>query len=87
MYAIKKIYIYPTSVSKNKWKESFLLIIPNGNQHWHYLAVKTLSALLRGITSKYHGYFYFLNCFHLFQQKRNFSHIKTYVEIKISVIL
>ena len=31
---------------------------------WHYLAVKKLSALLRGITSNYVGDFYYLNCFH-----------------------
>ena len=35
-------------------------------QKWHYLAVKKLSALLRGITSKHHGDFYCLNCFHSF---------------------
>ena len=33
---------------------------------WYYLAVKKLSALLRGITSKRHGDFYYLNCFHSF---------------------
>ena len=27
------------------------------NEGWHYLAVKKLSALLRGITSKHHGDF------------------------------
>ena len=31
---------------------------------WHYFAVKGLSALLRGITSKHDGDFYCLNCFH-----------------------
>ena len=31
---------------------------------WHYLAVKSLSALLRGITSNYNADFYCLNCFH-----------------------
>ena len=30
--------------------------MPNGKE-CHYLAVKIPSALLRGITSKYHGYF------------------------------
>ena len=30
---------------------------------WHYLAVKGLSVLLRGITSKYNEEFYCLNCF------------------------
>ena len=37
---------------------------------WHYLAVKKLSALLRGITSKYHVGFYCLNCFHSFATKK-----------------
>ena len=32
---------------------------------WHYLAVKNLSTLLRGITSK-HDDFYCLNCLHFF---------------------
>ena len=31
---------------------------------WLYLAVKSLSALLRAITSKHDGDFYGLNCFH-----------------------
>ena len=34
---------------------------------WYYLAVKKLSALLRGITSKHEGDFYYLNCFHSFR--------------------
>ena len=32
-------------------------------EKWHYLAVKILSALFRGITSKHEGDFYCLNCF------------------------
>ena len=38
-------------------------MIPNG-ERWHYLAVKKLSALLRGITSKHHNDFYCVNCLH-----------------------
>ena len=51
-------------------------------QQWHYLAVKKLLALLRGITSKHHGDFYSLNCFHSSQQKTNFNRIKEYVKKK-----
>ena len=40
-------------------------MIPNG-EGWHCLAVKQLSPLLRGITSKHHGDFYCLNCLHTF---------------------
>ena len=40
-------------------------MIPNEEKEgWHYLAVKKLSTLLRGITSKHHGDFYCLNCLH-----------------------
>ena len=36
---------------------------------WHYLAVKSLSALLRRITSKHDRDFYGLNCFHWYSTK------------------
>ena len=36
---------------------------------WHYLAVKSLSALLRGITSNHNEDFYCLNCFHSYITK------------------
>ena len=38
-------------------------MISNG-ENWHYLAVKSLSRLLRGITSNHDGDYYCLNCFH-----------------------
>ena len=38
-------------------------------QQWHYLAVKKLSALLRGITLKNNGDFYCLNCLNSFWTK------------------
>ena len=36
-------------------------------EKWHYLAVKSISALLRGITSKHVGGFYCLHCFHSYR--------------------
>ena len=36
---------------------------------WYYLAVKRLSALLRGITSNHDGAFHCLNCFHSYSTK------------------
>ena len=39
-----------------------LLMITDGKK-WHYLAVKSLSALFRGITSNQKEDFYCLNCF------------------------
>ena len=35
-------------------------MIANGENQWHYLAVKKLPASLRGITSKHHGDLYCL---------------------------
>ena len=52
---VKKMNIYPTYISKhnlNHEDQIMLLMIPNGEE-WHYLAVKNLSALLRGITFYY----------------------------------
>ena len=39
-------------------------MITDKNNRWHYLAVKSLSALFREITSSKNGDFYCLNCFH-----------------------
>ena len=46
---------YPACVSKhnsNCEKQVILLLISNEEKLWHYLAVKKLSELLRGIMSK-----------------------------------
>ena len=47
---------------------------------WHYLAVKKLSALLRGITSKHEGDFYCLNCFHSFRAENKLKKHKNVCE-------
>ena len=39
------------------------------NKNWHYLSVKSISKLLRGITSNHGGDFYCLNCFHSHRTK------------------
>ena len=52
-------------------------MISNGEKLWHYFALKKLSALLRGTTSKYNGDFCCLNCFHSFAtEKKLQSHKK-----------
>ena len=45
-----------------------LLMISDG-QKWHYLVVKNLSGLLRGISSNHKEDFYCLNCFHSYSTK------------------
>ena len=47
-----------------------LLMITDDFNNWHYLAVKRISGLLRGITSTHNGDFYCLNCFHSYTKER-----------------
>ena len=37
---------------------------------WHYFALKSLSALLRGITSNHNRDFCCLNCFHSYKTEK-----------------
>ena len=39
-------------------------MITDDSNRWHYLALKSLPALLRETTSNHHGDFYCSNCFH-----------------------
>ena len=80
MYAtIEKLY--PAFVSKhnsNREKEVILSMISNGDK-WHYLAVKKVSAVLRGILPNICSGFYCLSCLHSFGTKNKFeSHEKVY---------
>ena len=38
-------------------------MITDGTGKWHYFTIKSISGLLRGITSNHNGDFYCLNCF------------------------
>ena len=49
--------------------QGILLMITDGTK-WYYLAVKTSSGLLRGITGNNHGDFYCLNCLHSYTTKK-----------------
>ena len=64
----KEKELCPVYISNiNCEKQIILLIIPNNEKGDCILAVKRLSTLLRGITSKHHGDFYCLNCPHSFR--------------------
>ena len=62
---VQLIYQKLIRIVKNKWFYYWFPI--EEKEGWHYLAVKKLSTLLRWITSKHHGGFYCLNCFHSFR--------------------
>ena len=57
-------------------------MISNEEKLWHYLAVKKLSALLRGIASKNNCDFYCLNCLHSFRTKNKTKSHKRVCENK-----
>ena len=60
---LKKIKLaYKSKYNFKRENQVILLIITDGKK-WHYVAVKSLSALLRGITSNHVGDFHCLNCF------------------------
>ena len=59
----KKIrHAYKSKYNLKRENQVILLMITDGEK-WHYLAVKILSALFKGITSKHEGDFCCLNCF------------------------
>ena len=62
-------------------------MVPNG-KGCHYLVITKLSALLKGITSKYHSHFYCLNCLHSFTTGNMLkSHEKVCKNVEFCVIV
>ena len=72
-YNTKKIEIsYKSKYNLTRDNQIILLMISNG-ENLHYLIVKNLSRLLRGITSNHDGDFYCLNCFHSYRTKNKLN--------------
>ena len=61
-------HAYKSKYNLTRGNQVILLII-TGGEKWHYLTVKSLSALLKEITSKHDGDSYCLNCFHSYRTK------------------
>ena len=59
---LKKNIAYKSKNNLTQERQIILLMISDG-QKWHYLVVKNLSGLLRGITSTHKEDFYCLNYF------------------------
>ena len=72
-------HAYKSKYNLNRENQLILLMITDG-QKWHYLAVKKLSALLRGITSNNNGDLYCLNCFHSYSTKEELKKHKNVCE-------
>ena len=67
-------------------KNQVILLMITDGEKWHYLAVKRLSALFKGITSKHDGNFYFLNCFQTYTTENKLKKHKKFVRIMIIVM-
>ena len=64
-YSTKQIkQAYLSKYNNERDNQVNLLMITDGTGNWHYLAVKRISGLLRGITSNHNGNFYCLSLFH-----------------------
>ena len=60
----KKIWHAYKSKHNLNCENQIIFLLITDVEKWYYLAVKKLSALLKGITSNDYGDFYCLNCFH-----------------------
>ena len=70
---------YKSKYNLTRKNQVILLMITDG-ETWHYLAVKSLSALLKGITSKHVGDFHCLNCFRAYTTNNKFEKHKNVCE-------
>ena len=87
-YNTKEIRPAYASKHNSKCKNQAILLMITDDEKGSYLAVKSLSALLRGITSNNNGNVYCLNCFHSFRTKNKLKkHIKVCKNLLISSIL
>ena len=69
----KKIEIaYKSKYNLIRDNHIILLMISNG-KNWHYLVVKSLSGLLRGIFSTHNSDYYCLNCFHSYRTENKLN--------------
>ena len=76
---IKQAYISKYNNERNNRVN--LLMITDGTSNWHYHTVKSISGLLRRITSNHNGDFCCLNCFHPYTTEKILERMKEYVMI------
>ena len=67
LHNTKTISLAYKSKYNHKRKNQVILLMITDGKKWHYLVVRSLSALFRGITSSNNGDFYCLNCFHSYR--------------------
>ena len=79
-YNTKKINIAYKSKNNLTRKGQIILLLISDSQKWHYLVVKNLPGLLRGITSNHKEDFYCLNCFHSYRTENKLESHKNICE-------
>ena len=75
-------------ISKYNYKpknQVILLMITDDGKRWHCLTVRSLSPLLRGISSSHNGDFHFLNCFHSYRTLNKLKNMREYAITMITV--
>ena len=79
-YNTEKIrHAYKSKYNLNRENQVILLMITDGEK-WHYLAVKSLSALFRRITGNNNGNFYCLSCFQSYATENKLKNRKKVCE-------
>ena len=85
-YNTTKINIAYKSKNNLTHERQIILLMISDGQKWHYLVVKNLSGLLRGITSNHKEDFYCLNCFHSYRTENKLESQKKNGKIMIIVM-
>ena len=76
----KKIQLAYRSKNNLTCNKPMILLMITDGEKWHYLVVKNLAGLLKGITSTHEKDFYCLNCFHSYRTKNKLESLKNICE-------
>ena len=85
-YNTEKIHVAYKSKHNLTCEKQVILLMISNDENWHYLVVKNLPGLLKGITSNHKENICSLNCFARFLQNINLKNIKEYVKI-INIVM
>ena len=70
----KKRPVYISKFNKTREYHSNLLMVTDAKDKWHYITIKSIPALLRGVTSTHNGdYYCCLNCFHSYRTAKKLN--------------
>ena len=86
-YKTKQIrQAYISKHNNERDTQANLLMITDGTDNWEYLAVKSISGLLRGITSNHNEDLHCLNCFHSYTTENKLRKHERICKIMIFVM-